>query len=192
MEISVEASNLQKETRYKEPIKEQRIGTEKEVSIKITKSQNALQTGEAIRLMIKKKDTKGIITSKRIMIDDLNQVIEPYYIYDKEYELGISDIFYESIDISIGLVRYKEFSRQFPQDNTRIEVQYADTKEILSKGDLVELDQDVIVTITPLAGYTITGRKVSDNRYQEKMKYSEYEKKISTIVKNHPVKPVSQ
>lgn len=58
---------------------------------------------------------------------------------------------------------------------------------VISDGDEVSDSEKITVTITPSAGYYITGKRVKDNVYQDTMKYSKYVSDIDGIIENHPV-----
>lgn len=62
----------------------------------------------------------------------------------------------------------------------------------LRDGDEVNDNDNVTVTITPTSGYYVTGKKVSDDIYQDTMKYSKYVSTIDQIITDHPVQKFCQ
>ena len=60
----------------------------------------------------------------------------------------------------------------------------------LTNGATFELSRKVVVTVKPDNGYYVTGKNVSNNIYQEAMKYSKYLSDYSKILTNHPIKAV--
>lgn len=62
----------------------------------------------------------------------------------------------------------------------------------LQEGAEVNDNDKVTVTITPANGYYVTGKKVSDDIYQDTMKYSKYIASIDQIIADHPVQKFCQ
>lgn len=62
----------------------------------------------------------------------------------------------------------------------------------LQEGAEVNDNDKVSVTITPANGYYVTGKKVSDDIYQDTMKYSKYIASIDQIITDHPVQKFCQ
>lgn len=57
-------------------------------------------------------------------------------------------------------------------------------------GDELPADDEIVtVRITPAAGYYITGKKVKNDVYEEKMKYSDACQNFGAITKSHPILP---
>lgn len=165
-----------------------KIGTES--NIVVTMNDRAIQTGKAVRLVIEKKikDSKDSEKETRY-IEDLTELLDPIEIYENGSNSS-STKWYQSIAIKIGVVDIKTFASPVASLNTLIVVKNADTNEILMNGDLIEPDQRVKVTIGPSYGYYVTGKNVSDDKYQETMKYSKYLTDIKDIVEKHPAQKI--
>lgn len=161
----------------------QKIGTG--APIQITMAKRAIQSGTAARMVIVKTDDKGNKTSETRYIDDLSETLDPIYIYQSGTN-ATSTVWYKSVEITIGVVDIEKFAQPNASANTKVTVVNNSTGETLATGDLIEADTKVVVTITPLSGYYVTGKNVSNDVYSKTMKFSEYQKNISTIISEHP------
>lgn len=164
-------------------VDKQKIGTDRPIVLEM--SNRAIQYGTAVRMVITRTDSKNNKTTEIMYIDDLSNKIDPIYIYQPGSN-ATSTVWYKSIEITIGVVDVENFLEAKPAANTKITVKNADTNEVLSNGDLIEESTKVVVTISPLSGYYVTGNKVTNDVYQETMKYSNYKRNISSIISNHP------
>lgn len=164
-------------------VSDQKIGTEE--PIEITISNKAIQSGTAIRMVITLTDSNKSSTTETRYIDDLSNALDPIYIY-KPQENGHSTIWYTSVEITIGVVDIEKYTPPTASANTRISVRNADTNEVLTGGTLIEGSQKVVVMISPDSGYYVTGKKVAKDIYSETMTFSNYLKKINSIIDNHP------
>lgn len=164
-------------------VKNKPIGTEKPVTITI--SNRALQSGTAVRMIITKTDSSGNKTVEKRYIDDLNDVLEPIYIYEPGKN-ATSTTWYKSLSIKIGVVNINAFSPPKAGTNTVITVKNAETGAVLKKGDLIESSTTVTVFIMPHARYYLTGKDASDDLYKRTMTFSEYKKNIDSIISKHP------
>ena len=136
-------------------------------------------------MVIVKTDDKGNKTSETRYIDDLSETLDPIYIYQSGTN-ATSTVWYKSVEITIGVVDIEKFAQPNASANTKVTVVNNSTGETLATGDLIEADTKVVVTITPLSGYYVTGKNVSNDVYSKTMKFSEYQKNISTIISEHP------
>lgn len=166
-------------------VKNQSIGTEKPVTI--TMSNRAIQSGTAVRMIITKTDSSGNKTIEKRYIDNLNNVIDPIYIYAPGKN-ATSTTWYKSLSIKIGVVKINSFTPPKAGANTDITVKNLETGAILQKGDLIESSTNVSVSIKPLPRYYLTGKDASDSSYTKPMTFAEYKKNIDTIISKHPAK----
>ena len=167
-------------------VNNQKIGTEKPIEIKMTNK--AVQSGKAVKQVIEKKDSKKNKTEEIRYIDDLSVPTKPIDIYSPD-EMGKSKVWYESVDITIGVVDVETFAPTPAVKHSSIVVKNADTNITLMKGDLIEGSQKVTVTIKPETGYYVAGKKVGDGFYQDTMKFSDYQKNINNIITSHTILP---
>jgi len=167
-------------------IQDQKIGTER--PIEITMANRAIQTGKAVRMVISKTDDSKKTAKEIRYFDDLSVPLEPITIYPPD-ELGKSDVWYQSIEITIGVVDVEKYEPATAFKNTTVSLQETESLKYLKKGDLLEGTQKVIVTIKPDTGYYVTGKKVGNGLYQETMKFSEYLKNADNILQSHPAEP---
>ncbi|MBP3804021.1 MAG: hypothetical protein J6I76_09005 [Oribacterium sp.] len=164
-------------------VEDKKIGTDK--PILFTMSNRAIQSGTAVRMVITFTDSNNKKTSETRYIDDLSNTLDPIDIYDSS-SMGTSTVWYKAVDVTIGVVDINKYSAPTASTNTRLTVKNADTNETLTNGYLIENSQKVVVTITPVDGYYVTGKKVSNDVYSDTMKYSDYIKNIDGIISNHP------
>lgn len=164
-------------------VENKKIGTEK--PILFTMSNKAIQSGTAVRMEITLTDSNNQKISETRYIDDLSKTLDPINIYDPS-SLGKSTVWYKSVDVVIGIVDINKFTASTASANTRLTVKNATTNETLTNGYFIEDSQKVVVTITPVDGYYVTGKKVSNDVYSDTMKYSDYKDDIGDIIANHP------
>ncbi len=164
-------------------ISDQKIGTEK--GIYISMSNRAIPTGKAVRIAIDRTDTKGNKMSEIRYENDMSKKLDRINIYESD-EIATSSTWYKEIKITIGVVDVRKYTVAKGSNHTVLTVRNADTKQILKQDELVEGSQNVIVTITPTPGYYVTGRRVTNGIYQDKMKYDEYVKKKTELINAHP------
>lgn len=165
-------------------IKELPIGTEEPIRIDI--SNKAIEKGYAIKLLITKEPKSGKAEKEVLYVDDPDKEIAPINVYEPNV-LGKDTTWYKSITIKVSKVQVKEFTMPQASAHSSIVVRSEETNKSLSVGSLVEPDKKVTVIISPDEGYYVTGKKVSNNIYTDKMKYSEYEKNITSIVESHSI-----
>lgn len=160
-----------------------KIGTE--MPIELSMKNRAIQSGKAVRIIITKEDSSKNKTTEKRYVVDLSKHQDPIYIYTPT-ELGKSKTWYKSVNISIAVVDINTFSKPTVGANSSIAVRNADTMTVYNAGDYIEANQEVSFTISPSAGYYISGKGTSRDQYQEKMKYSDFVKKIGGIIEKHP------
>lgn len=194
MMVNVEASGVSKNdksyaegwfkmrTDYK-LVDSEKIGTEKGIVLSLSNS--AIPAGKALKVSVAKTvDGQKELEKQLIYVDDVTKLREPIEIYSDK-EISTTTKHYKDISINISLVDISKFRTVTPAINTTIVVRNADTMEEMKNGQYVEASQKVVVTINANAGYFVTGKNVKNDFYQATMKYSEYEKDIDDIVKNH-------
>ena len=193
MDFSVSASGLPTtKCRYegnwigsdKVVVEPTQIGTE--VGIQLTMGNRSLQTGTALKILVEMQDTAGNKTSHYRLVNNLAEKQPPILIY-KENEMGVSEVWYKTIKITISVVDVQTFTAPANPAHATITVRLTDTQEILKTGSLVEPSEDVTVTIAPYADYYVTGKNVKNDIYQSKMKFSNYQKDIKEIIAEHPI-----
>ncbi|WP_026522736.1 hypothetical protein [Butyrivibrio sp. VCB2001] len=165
-------------------IRDQPIGTAEPIQIDI--SNKAIEKGFAIKLLIIKETDSGKSEKDVIYVDDPDEDIAPINVYAPN-ALGKDTTWYKTIAVKVSKVQVKEFV--VPQNNAHssLEVRYEENNKPLRNGSLVEVDKKVTVIISPDDGFYISGKKVSNNIYTDKMKYSDFEKNISDIIANHSI-----
>ena len=178
-----EAGNYDIITNSQDIISQQKIGTE--IPITMTMGNRALQSGQAVRFVIEKTDNEDNKTSVTWYITDMTAVLDPIHIYEPS-ELSTSKVWYKSIHITVGIVDIERFVNPTPSANTNIFVRNMQTNDLMSGGELLEGSQKVTVSIMPDSGYYVTGKKVTNDVYQETMKYSEFVKNMADIIEKHP------
>ena len=160
-----------------------KIGTEKGISLVL--KNRAVPSGKAIRIVVKKTDTSGKDYISKNYVNDLSKSIDTIPIYTKS-EIENSPIWYKSISISIGEVEVMNFSKPYcDYDKGSVNVKNAENDYLYKDGDLIEGNQEVYVEIIPSEGHSVKGKKVENGTYSEKMKYSEYKKKMTTFFISH-------
>lgn len=194
MEFTVTASGLPTtECRYeggllgrsKTVIKPTPIGTES--GILLTMGNRSLQAGTALKIQVELRDTQGNKTEQCRLVNRLTEQQAPICLYEEE-ELGVSEIWYKSVKITIGVVEAGSFTAPEAPMHGVVTVRRADTQEVLTEGCLVEPTEQVIVTITPRAEYYVKGKHVKNDIYQQKMKFSAYQKNAEKILAEHPIR----
>ena len=166
-----------------------KIGTEE--GIQLTLGNRSLQANTAVKILVERKDTNGNKTSDYYLVNNLAEKMAPIAIYTQR-ELGISTVWYETIKISISVVSVQTFNTPSNPAHASVTVRVTDTQKVLKAGDLVEPSEEVTVTITPHSNYYVTGKNVKNDIYQEKMKFSKYQKDINTIIAEHPIEKYVQ
>ena len=187
--IAIEASGFDKETkRYTDRwgtqtvIKDRKIGTDKPILISM--SGRAIPSGKAIRITVvkttseNKKETETYYT-------DLSKPIDPIYIYPNGTN-QTSKKWYKTVDISVEEVEIEKIIPVQPGPNTKLEIVDTSTRKTYKVGDYVEASHKVTITISPNDGYHLTGDKIVNGKYIETMKYSDFRKKIASIITSHP------
>lgn len=163
----------------------EKIGTDQPIAI--TMSKRAIQSGTAVRMVITTTDKEKNKVSETRYIDDLSKTLEPIYIYQPGQNAS-SPIWFDSVEINIGVVDIEKYTPAVASEYTKISVSNIATDKVLSDGTLIEGSQKVSVRIVPDAGYYVTGKKVTNDVYSETMTFSEYQKNISNIIKDHAAK----
>lgn len=163
----------------------QKIGTEENIIVSM--KNKSIPSGEAVKIEVEKRDRdKNTSISEIRYVDDLTKLQEPICIYT-DSELGNSEIWYQSVNITISRVDVEKFTAVQADSNATITVKNNDTKQPLKEGDFVERSQKVVVTVAPKDGYYILDGNVSDDTiYQDTIKYSKYLSDIEKIISKHP------
>lgn len=124
------------------------------------------------------------VTADELTIDTFRAAVKEGY----EYAFTIPEILETKLDIVISknTATLGDYQKKFLQNAV---ITVCDSQgSALETGDEVDDFAVVTVSITPASGYYITGKKVSDGVYQDKMKYSKYVEQIDSIIDEHPVK----
>lgn len=161
-----------------------KIGTHE--GINLTFGNKSLEAGTAVKILVEMVDTKGNKTSYSRLVNNLAEKQAPIMIYDYT-ELGTSEVWYETIRITISVVEVATYSAPINPTYGVVTVRMADAQTTLKTGDLIELAEKITVTITPNSDYYVTGKNVKNDIYQETMKFSDYLKKIDGILSDHPI-----
>lgn len=147
-----------------------KVGTHKPLKITL-KKYSLKDVNEAIRItwtQTRKNEKKGESTY--------------FYTRDPDYEF-IKSYPEEATDISIKfeVVAAEAFSPKYV-DNAMVEVKRATGEFLKTYEDIVEPSSNVIVTIIPQPNYYLTGKGVTNDKYEKTMTYSNYVKNIDSIV----------
>ena len=156
----------------------QKIGTDK--PIQITMGKRAIQSGKAVRTIITLTDSNNKKKTETRYVDDLSLNSDPIYIYAKGSN-SYTKTWYKSVDITIGVVDICRFHEPVSMANSKITVTNLSSNRDLKENDFIEGSEMVMVRIWPNSGYYITGKNVVGDMYSEKMKFSDYEKRLSEI-----------
>ena len=154
--------------------------------INLTFGNRALEAGTAIKILVETEDKSGNKTSYSRLVNNLAEKQAPILIYTAD-ELGVSEVWYKSVKITISVVAVETFTAPRNPSNGTITVRVADTQQTLKNGDLIEPSEKITVTITPNFDYYVTGKNVKNDIYQETMKFSDYLKKVTDILTDHPI-----
>lgn len=163
-------------------IKDQAIGTDTDIQVNIR--QYAPLPGQAVRMDITMTDTEKNKTTETRYLDDLSVEIDPIPIYEPGTH-ATADVVYKSVEITISVVDVETYKPAEPGTGAKVTVTNQGTNAVLYENALIEGSTKVVVTISPLPGYYITGKKVTNDIYSETMKFSDYQKKIDTLLADH-------
>lgn len=92
---------------------------------------------------------------------------------------------YESITVTVSKVEISTYNAR-QTDHATVTVRLEDETHPLQNGDVLESSREVEITITPDNGYYIEGSKLNSGIYNDKMKYSKWEKDAEKILEKHP------
>lgn len=190
MKVSVSASGLEKKEytfekklfRQENAFEEGKIGTEK--GIQVTFMEKTPTSEQALKYLIEKVDKNGKTSVDAIYITDITKQPEPIAIYEN---IADGKAWYESIKITISIEEVTPHEIE-TIPNAAMKLVVAETGKELQKGDVLEDNQKVIVTITPQAGFYVEGKHVSDIGYEDTMSYKDYKKNKMDIINEHAIK----
>lgn len=146
----------------------------------------SLEAGTAVKVLVEMVDTKGNKSTYSRLVNNLAEKQAPIMIYD-DAELGVSEVWYKTIKITISVVEVETFSAPHNPAHGTVTVRVADSQTALRAGDLIEPAEKVTVTIAPNSDYYVTGKNVKNDIYQEEMKFSDYLKKVNDIISAHSI-----
>lgn len=193
MGISITTSSVNREIQYKDErfkssntIDIGKVGTEQGIFISL--KNDSVKSGTAVKIVYKltKKDSKDTVERTKYVTDIPKTISFDIY---KKSELANSKEYYEKVSINISSVNVSEYQGQSIK-NGLLTLRFADTNESVNKGDIVDDDRDVIVTIKPSAGYYVSGKNVSNDSYQDTMTFEKYLKDINKIIEKHEIKKI--
>jgi len=161
-----------------------KIGTHKGINLSF--GNKALDADTAVKIQVDMMDKNNRITSYNRLVNNLTEKQSPIMIYD-ESEIGVSEIWYDKIKINISIVDCKTFTAPQNPANGTIDVRVSNAKKALNIGDLIEPSEEVTVTIQPDINYYVSGKDVKNDKYESKMKYTDYLKNVDNIIDSHPV-----
>ncbi len=147
--------------------------------------------GKSLKIEITKKyrkDTKkDDVNIIRYVTKDNIPMNEIVTIYEENNRSALI----QEIDVKISQVEIAMYVPKLISNGT-VKVQFAERAEetLLHENEVIETNRKVIMTIIPKDGYRITGKNISNNQYQETMKYSDYVKNLSKIINNHPIEKI--
>ena len=169
---------------YKVVLEPTIIGTAR--NIELIFNNHALEPGTAVKILVEKEDSKGYKTNYHYLINNLAAQVPPIQVY-KDGERSTSKIYFKSIKVTISVVEAQEFTAPKKPEHGTITVREASTNTLLKNGDLIEPNESVVVTLISDYNYYLTGKNVSDDIFKDTMKYTDYLKNISDIIRDHPI-----
>lgn len=119
--------------------------------------------------------------------------VEPEKLSDgNRYTFTVTETNTNKINFSVNKFNKDTAEKYVHADiaNGNIEVKFDDILNpyILNDGDYVDKGTDVVVSIVANDGYYVSGKKVTDGVYTEKMKFSKFVKNVNDIISEHEVK----
>ena len=76
-------------------------------------------------------------------------------------------------------------------EHGEINLAYADTGAEVQEGEILDGEREVVVSIIPEEGYYLdSGKKNTNDLYQNTMSYKKYKSDIDKIIKDNPIKKI--
>lgn len=157
--------------------------------IRLTIKDDTILTGYAIKLETVMKDTRGSESRTIKYIKEL-PTEEEIKLYDSATVSTDAKV-YEKVTVKVSETEVKAYQEK-TLENAEIRAVLNDitTPYTLKEGDLLEPSRKIEITVTPEAGYYVTGGKGADGSYRETMKYSKWEKDSQKILNRHPIRKI--
>ena len=174
-ETTVTASGIKHENvRYKNNntiINEEKAGTDQDIQL-VFRNLDFTDQNNALRIIVEKETTKGGYK-------------DIYYTNKAGIPIQIpfaKDKWYKTVTIKIEAVKADTFQLNTMQ-NTEWDVRFSDVTSddlnqspVISPGSLITDERQLILTITPYAGYYMTGSDTKNEIYQRRLNYDTYRK----------------
>lgn len=160
----------------------EKIGTGSNLVLSVT--DDTILNGQAMKLEIKTKDTKGNEEKIFRYVTEL-PVEQTIKLYGAGQQMT-SPTVYESVTITVSKVDVSTYNTK-SVDHAKVVVRVVDDDEphTLQDGEVLEPSREVEVTIKPEDGWYITGSKLLNGEYSDTMKYSDWEKDRQKILEKH-------
>lgn len=144
---------------------------------------------QMIKVTVEKTDQNKNKYTDIIYLDEFpaKKTVEIY----SSGEIRTSETYYTDISLKIHTVEKLVYEPKV-FENAKVTLKYADTdsKMLLSPGQSTDRDRQVLVSLTPAEHYYISGTGVTNDTYQQKMKFSEFIANADKIDKSYPRKKV--
>lgn len=160
----------------------EKIGTGSNIVLSVT--DDTIFNGQAMKLEIKTKDTKGNEEKFLQYVTEL-PVEQTIKLYGAGQQMT-SPTVYESVTIMVSKVDVSTYNAK-SVDHAQVIIRVVDDDEphTLKDGEVLESSRKVEVTIKPEEGWYITGSKLLNGEYSDTMKYSDWEKDRQKILDKH-------
>ena len=122
-----------------------------------------------------------------ICYDDLTEDIPDIYVYSSDY-LNNTKNWCKNLNIKIGIADADKFKSPNKQPGLIVKVFDNNTGKPIQENQLIDLDRELKVVFTTEDGYVFGKSNISS--YTEILKYSDYLKKINSLMKTHSAKKI--
>ncbi len=193
MNISISTSSVERQLQYEdERFKSSKttdigkIGSEQGITVSL--KNDSVKSGTAVKIsyILRKNGSKEVIEQTEY-ITDIPATVN-FDIYRKS-EIATSKEYYSKARLDIRVVNVTKYQGQSVENGT-LTLKYADTNTEVKKGDLVDNDRDVNVSIKPSTGYYVSGKNVSNDFYQDTMTFEKFLKDVDKIIAKHEIKKI--
>ena len=160
----------------------EKVGTGSNIVLSVT--DDTIFNGQAMKLEVKTKDTKGNEEKYLRYVTEL-PVEQTIKLYGAGQQMT-SPTVYESVIITVSKVDVSTYNVK-SVDHAKVVIRVVDDDEpyTLKDGEVLEPSREVEVTIKPEDGWYITGSKLLNGEYSDTMKYSDWEKDRQKILERH-------
>lgn len=164
----------------------EKIGTEEGITVSL--KNGSVQSGYAFKIkMVKTEKNKN--QSEEVLYIQKIPVSEKLEIYH-DTEIMDSPFYYDKVTITISLEEVEGYEPK-SIEHGEINLAYADTGAEVQEGEILDGEREVVVSIIPEEGYYLdSGKKNTNDLYQNTMSYKKYKSDIDKIIKDNPIKKI--